>query len=649
MSEFTSAEELFPQLFSSPEAADPANAVFMEFLKLPLRRLTKPLAIPAISVSGSVTESAAAESQAPLFPRKTPAQQAIDLYAQAESIMETLDLKVIGKVEIGEVKIFSKFYRRVEKVKDYTRLKYENIIEMAGPVAGEKVTESSDDSTLITMSQIHKAIATLCGKRKLSNHIELGAGCWSGRTETGIADNSVVLVGANEAASFNGDGELRQVLYPECKGRLLDFETAIKPWYNFDHLAGLMQEAKSQEWRTAAVQETIKVFSSWRWKSQAASPAIVTGLIMATWVQTLWEWRPQVSVLGKTSSGKSMLFKTLAALFGGLGKTCSDATAAGIRQAVATSANIILFDEFDAESQQQAKSQQEVLKMLRSSGRGDSTLRGTSNQKGEESTMHHIVWLAGIQIASPREADKNRYVTLHLEQPLAEERGNLVSPDPDYLRELGQRLLAVAIWSVREAREMAIRLKNEQVEGIEQRVVESYAVPAAALAIATGDTERDGREMLLQILRDVPKYEIQGDEANLISDILGARIIRQGSATNVSMLIDTYLRQTSGWDTADNDLQAYGIRVRSTGDDPAIILAYTMIVNTGLLRGTRWDSQSIDQILIRLPGAKKRKQRVGGHNPQCILLPLEQFRQEYLVDEADSGPVPEVAQEKEFS
>ena len=40
----------------------------------------------------------------------------------------------------------------------------------------------------------------------------------------------------------------------------------------------------------------------------------MSGLVLATWVQSLWAWRPRIDVLGATNTGKSMLCAALAGL-----------------------------------------------------------------------------------------------------------------------------------------------------------------------------------------------------------------------------------------------------------------------------------------------------------------------------------------------
>ena len=81
---------------------------------------------------------------------------------------------------------------------------------------------------------------------------------------------------------------------------------------------------------------------------------------VATWVQTLWEWRPQVAIIGPSQAGKTTLFKVLSQMFGNLTVMSSGSTAAGIRQAIKSSAKVVLCDEFES-----SRHRTEVLEMLR--------------------------------------------------------------------------------------------------------------------------------------------------------------------------------------------------------------------------------------------------------------------------------------------
>lgn len=602
--------------------ADPKYAAYFKLLALP-----RVVLAPSANANRALATAPAGEGEV-----------IVDRYAYAKSVADALKIDVLGKISCGEAKVFSMEYRRAETIRDVAHLKYEHLLDIAGPVVEDRVASSGEPGPgVFTVNEVRRAIALLAGRRKLTNEAELGAGCWPGMTEEGRPHESVVLVNASEAASFNGDRVLHKVDHPRCRGQLLNFDTIPKPWYEYEKLAKLIQEASDPNWRIAVMNDCINMFGKWKWSDKASSPIVITGLIMSTWVQTMWTWRPQVLVLGKTKSGKSTLCKALSGLFGSLCKTCSDSTAAGIRQIIKTSASVILYDEFDVENRSQAEEQQKILKMLRAAGRGDSMFRGTSNQKGEEFRLQHIIWLAGIQISSPREADRNRYITLELEQAELSERGKLNIPDADTLHDMGQRLLAVAIYCIKEARQLADRLKSVQIEHVDARVVESYAAPAAMLAVVQGADEAGAKELLIEMLAGKANVdEIQNDESALLTDILGAKVQIGGDRFSVAQLMELAQSSKAGFDNAIRTLESNGIKFgvfesdsgRGLAGKGCVLFAHQLI-SAHLLRGTRWESQAIDQILARAQTASRTRRRIGGQRVRCIAISKEYMESEF--------------------
>lgn len=555
--------------------------------------------------------------------------------------MEDLQLDVLGKVEHQKVKVFSRFHRQTETVTP-SKMKYEELLEVAGIPAREKVVDtlSSDiPPGMYSMRDVRRAIATLGGYRKIDGDTELGAGVWNGLDDNGNPNNSVVIVGSNQAADWNGDKTLRRIEHPLARGHLLNFETGAKMWYDFDQLADLLQQAKDKNFRVRAMHDCINLFRRWRWKNEVSAPIVLTGLVFATWVQTLWEWRPQVSVIGPTSSGKSMFCKAVSGLFGNLAETCSDSTAAGIRQLIENSARVILFDEFDAEDKRQLEEQQKIMKMLRASGRGDAIFRGTSNQKGKKFTLRHIVWVLGIQIASPREADRNRYITAELLPPLQDRKGTLILPPASELAELGQRILASAIYCIHEAKRIAANLKDCRVPGVSDRIVESYAVPAAMLAAIEEAGEEDARAMLQEMLSEIAKEDHSGtsDEQTLMADILGAQIQIGAFRYSVAQLLEQVLKRQGKYDDAAAALESRGLKIdrftipgsKSFTGEPCFLIAHQIIAEH-LIKNTKWGGQAIDQILKRLPSAVPSRRRVGGQRVQTVGISLDYLKTEYL-------------------
>ena len=55
-------------------------------------------------------------------------------------------------------------------------------------------------------------------------------------------------------------------------------------------------------------------------------------------------------------------------------------------------------------------------------------------------------------------------------------------------------------------------------------------------------------------------------------------------------------------------------------------------VESNLLKNSEWENQSVEQILLRLPGALKKRRRIGGMRAYCLLIP-EEILAKFIGDE----------------
>ena len=55
-------------------------------------------------------------------------------------------------------------------------------------------------------------------------------------------------------------------------------------------------------------------------------------------------------------------------------------------------------------------------------------------------------------------------------------------------------------------------------------------------------------------------------------------------------------------------------------------------VSRYLLKATKWEGQRIDQMLVRLPGARKKQVRVGGHKPWGVAIPWKMLVDKFMGD-----------------
>ncbi len=324
-------------------------------------------------------------------------KHAAELYEEHQ-IMAAIGLVVLGTMTGGGIKVFSQCHRRTSIIDKISNLSYESLLNLCGPIVKARVQKVNVDDIpgVYSLVEVRQAIALLAGFVTITEKTELGIGIWQGKTTDGHLHEACVLVSSGEAAELNGDGKLKRITEPRCRGHLLDFDNDSEPWFEFDKLSRLIDrcdETFARDTRDALVQ----LFQKWKWTHELATPLVLAGLVFSSWVQSLWDWRPQVAVVGPSNAGKSTLCNCLAAIFGNLCMKSSKSTAAGLRQNIRTSSKIILCDEFEHSTQRE-----EILEMLRASGRGDVVYRGTTSQKAQGFSLRHICWVAAIEVGLNR-------------------------------------------------------------------------------------------------------------------------------------------------------------------------------------------------------------------------------------------------------
>jgi hypothetical protein len=534
-----------------------------------------------------------------------------------QEILRKLQIEVLYESETGEIKIFSHLLWKCTTITSSAidKLGHARLLQICGPPAMGVIADEPDGKTSWSLVDVRKAIA-LTASTKRESHDERGVGIWP-------AENSIIVVANNtSAARWNpSNKKLERVLVPRVDGLVLDFGSGNKDWFDFDELSRNVDQAADADWTASVMAELEQFLTRWRWKNPDHDPTLVTGLTLASFPQAAWHWRPLVIVIGQSNAGKTMLFEALGGhdqqlgIFGNLAFKSSRSTEAGIRQGLGKSAKIILDDEFE-----KSDDRERVLELLRASTRGDTITRGTSDQKGKKYRLCHLPWLAATEAGLHRQADINRFIQLDLLVAEAHLAGKLKLPKGDFLYRLGQRLLAIAIWCIDKARELAIDMKSEQVEGIDARTVESYAVPTAMLAVALRLNEAKSRELLRDLLSTVDKDE-QGrtDHDDLLSDIMSALV--NCPPKDGQLMVSQIIGSTSLWHEHADQLEAQGVTLKDEGAGRKLAVRHREVANK-LLQKTHWAGQRIDQVLLRIKGAERAKAEFEGERQRAILIPL---------------------------
>jgi hypothetical protein len=538
-----------------------------------------------------------------------------------ERILKLLQIDVLYENEQGAIRVFSSLLRKSSWIRDPSRLKIEHMIQACGAPAMTHITSDPTGASEFPLADVKKAISLMAASRREQSN-ERGIGVWRGVDDEDV----LVLASDSGAARLNGHKEFTRITAPRSDGLVIDFGSGQQDWFSYDELSTLIPLAADPAWAKETIDATTLLFSRWRWKHESG-PLLMAGLVMASWIQTVWSWRPLVSITGQSNSGKSMLFECLGGnlgrlgLFGRLAFRQSKSSEAGIRQGIGNTGKVIICDEFE-----DGKDRKRILEMFRLSTRGDQTSKGTAGGgKGQSYGLQHIAWIAAIESGLERQPDLNRFVHLELLTALKADAGKLRLPENGQLYRLGQKLLALAVYHGLAAKRVADAIKETPCEGIDSRTVEVYAVPAAMLAVALGGSEADAQGVLRAMVAGLEE-ESQGttDHDELITDILSATVFL-GSSLG-SLTVSQIMESPAHWGANFQKVEACGVSKRDDGD----LVIYCKAVKAKLLKATDWERQRIDQILLRSPGARRSHEYIAGGRPRTITLPMPKL---------DPGPV----------
>lgn len=500
----------------------------------------------------------------------------------------------------GGIEIFSDVTQKFSMIaaSRISGLKYEDLILYGGHRIRQKVKRSADDPGDYSMSEIRSAIASIAAQTSALEE-KHGVGVWEN-------NDCLIVVNARKLGVLNGKPELQITSNPVHFGTAYNIGDRCD-WVDLQSLqsdiAGVA--AEPGKLHIDDIFTVAELFNKWHYLSHdSVFPEILTGMVLATFVQTLWHWRPQIFLTGQAYAGKSTMFKMLARLFGPLCKMSSNSSAAGIRQYIGASSRIVLCDELE-----KSRYRAEILEMVRASGRGDDSFRGTAgNQQHIAFKLQHIFWCASIESGLTTEADQSRFIVCELKKVDA----RIDLPSHDELHRLGQKMAAVAICNFRRARALVDYLLENKPKGIHGRICESYAVPIAMYAASVGQSESEALWLYRKALSSISASEdIESDSESLLQEIMLAKVRTKGNAEKSILHM---LRDRIASDHTE-ELEHVGIYI---GEDD-------LLLNRGLilryLLPSDWKGKRIDTLLSRLPGAKRVKRKFGGTSMRFVSIP----------------------------
>lgn len=564
------------------------------------------------------------------FPAIDPGNKAVQVTPHA-ALLKNLGIQVIGEHEGSQkIEIYCEATAKTSTLGDINRLTFQTLVQYCGFEKADAFVHpaANPPAGKVELKEVKTAMAAEAASRMYVAERKMGAGVWE-------CENAILLNKGGSTGILNGRGVLENSSVPFYKGHVLDLTRSAPDWYESGKIERMMVEAKNPQWSRDVFAQAKGVFEKWNWKYEP-SPEILASLVICTWLQSLWDWRPQVAIAGNSSTGKSMLMEqVLKEMFGALAFYVFKPSEAAIRNFVKSHSVAILIDEFEDD-----KNRQKVLGLLRTGGRGGEVVRGTSDQKGVRYGLKHIPWVASIETGLKAEADRNRFIMFEL-LPIVGQFGRPDIPSPSGLRELGLKLLVAGLVNYLECRRIKEQLAKQAYSGVPGRVIESFALPCSMLSAIAGHTVEQAIHWQEGVLGGWDFGVQQGnDQVDLLGQIFAAHVmVGGGKRLTVSQLIknlDSTLYE-HGTQEALHQVGITKVNKRKDGTE-ALFLACNVIEQNLIGQRSSFAGHSLEQYLMRVKGAKRDRQRLGGHDRfYGVSIPLEEIKEIFGWNEKDES------------
>ncbi len=195
-------------------------------------------------------------------------------------------------------------------------------------------------------------------------------------------------------------------------------------WYDAGKGIGdFIYPAYPGEMRPAAKPATVedaaalhKLLETWNWRAPAEAPRLLLGWIAQGYIPGALDWRSHVWTTGDKHTGKSWLANLLIGLLGTLTLHASDASAAGVRQALAGAARPVILDEIEQDpSNTRARDVVTLARLCSTEGQGP-VLRGSTEGKARKWPMRACVSFSSIYYPDFLPQDAARICVLELDK-----------------------------------------------------------------------------------------------------------------------------------------------------------------------------------------------------------------------------------------
>jgi len=442
--------------------------------------------------------------------------------------------------------------------------------------------------------------------------IQLGHIRWIGQGIHSLDSGKAILVNGGRAYLWDNQ-KLDPFIKPRIGLKLIQKETG-RHWIDEKRLKQVLIEMNVEK-ATRIQAELINLFQQWGFQGQF-DEKLLTGWFLAQIIQTFWQWRVHMWITGPQSSGKSLLLECLSILGGRLSLKLEgqSQTEAGLRQSLGSNAFLAIIDEAERSN----KSREAVIHLLRS-GRGGIVAKGSSTQKATFFEFKHMVCLASIEMGLDRAAEISRFFVLDMEK---DNTRRPVLPGVEDVDRLRSGIFGYALWSAKQAQKLV--RKKVQYKGVDNRLIDSFRIPASMLAVAHGNPDEKFIDYLELFLADWSRRrsdEVEEDEAQLLNAILTSTVRTSVSDEAIDLagsyrshydergifqLLQAEISNNgSGPGIYAATLAANGVKLCSDG-----IFVHCPTIERKLLKDTKWRGFGVAGVLKRLPGVERVQRRL---------------------------------------
>jgi len=596
------------------------------------------------------------EEQEQVIAAKSAAKSAATTDPQAESVPVPVSdpiaydrkvLKDIGIVyccetESSEIEVFSSLYRKFSTIRDSGKLTYSKLLQIAGPLAVRNVSEnSSDQGKLYNMGTVRNALAIVAGAGKRGSE-KLGQGIWR-------LGDKIVLVNDGHIAIYDGQ-KLTQEFSAVYEDHVFELGSGHE-WFDFDQVEGWIMQPY-RDWVFESMLELCRILEQWAFKipdkdeDPSICAEILASLIVASWIQSFWNFRPMTFLLGESNCGKSTLFQLLignesdpldSGLMGALAIHSASQSEAGIRQAAERSSRPVFVDEFE-----KGKNRAGILELLRGASRGSQTIRGTAGQKAITTKLAFMAWAASTESGLVKQVDQNRWIRIQMIKPTDGKMGKLKLPDIPTLDTLRNKLIAASVVIGVEAYELVDTLMARRPQDIDHRICQLFSVPASVFAAMTGLPIDSAVDSFARMVRTFDHESLERDQDTTLDIILTSKVRTGGTERSLLSLIEqTQELNRSGLIEIEELLASNGVRVFDADITKKSVFMNHRVVSRELLKNSVLEGVKIDELILRIPGVKRSTQRVNGKPMKGLMIPLVVILPEKSSEESEVESVPD--------